>query len=76
MTLSLADEARLSNRLPAPEMARLIIQEAGISVTRLAHEIGVSNTTVHRWLAGTRQPRGRLRVDYARALVAIAEATA
>lgn len=68
MNLSLREEARLSSQLPSPPLARNIRIAAGISVNRLASAVGVHPVTVSRWEAGTRSPRGELRLIYAVAL--------
>lgn len=73
MTLSLSDEARISRQLPSPEKAREIREAAGISGTRLAQAVGVHPNTLCRWEAGTRRPRGALRLAYAAALAELSE---
>jgi DNA-binding XRE family transcriptional regulator len=61
-------DVRDSLALPGPEVRRRIRVAAGIARARLATELGVHLQTVVRWEAGTREPRGELRVAYARLL--------
>jgi len=61
-------EVRESLSLPRPAVRREIREAAGIPQSRIAEELGVHVLTVHRWEAGTREPRGELRLDYARLL--------
>ncbi len=67
--MKLLHEVRASRQLPAPDDARAIRERAGVSQTRLAEELGVHRITVGRWETGTREPRGALRVAYARLLL-------
>lgn len=67
-------EVRESLSLPRPSVRREIRDAAGISQARLAGELGVHVLTVHRWEAGTREPRGALRLAYARLLRGLDEA--
>ncbi len=64
----LLQEVRAARALPTPALARAIRQAAGVSQQRLADELGVGRVTVTRWEQGTRRPRGRLAVAYARLL--------
>jgi DNA-binding transcriptional regulator YiaG len=71
----LLTEVRESLSLPLPRVRREIRQAAGIPQSRIAAELGVHVLTVHRWEAGTREPRGELRLGYARLLRALDETT-
>lgn len=73
MTVSLLEESRLVRRLPTPALAREIRKASGITQARFAEELGVHWTTVARWEAGTRRPRGELRLTYARLLAELAK---
>ncbi|WP_346007168.1 helix-turn-helix transcriptional regulator [Janibacter terrae] len=66
--MSLIDEVRAAQSLPDPSVARLIRLSAGVSQVRLARELGVHRTTLHRWESGERRPRGKERIQYARLL--------
>ncbi len=68
----LLDDVRVDRGLPPPERAREIRSTAGVSRARLATELGVHEVTIARWERGTRVPRGRLRVEYARLLRSLA----
>jgi DNA-binding transcriptional regulator YiaG len=70
----LLTEVRESLSLPRPKVRREIREAAGVPQSRLAEELGVHVLTVHRWEAGTREPRGLLRLDYARLLRRLDEA--
>ena len=70
----LLTEVRESLSLPRPQVRREIREAAGIPQARLAEELGVHVLTVHRWEAGTREPRGELRLGYARLLRRLDEA--
>jgi DNA-binding transcriptional regulator YiaG len=61
----LVAEVRAARRLPSPATARAIRLSAGVTVTRMAAELGVHRVTLHRWEAGTRTPHGRQRAEYA-----------
>jgi len=63
--MSLLDEARAARRLPAPSLARAIREDAGISVARMASELGVHRATLSRWEAGENRPRGSRRAAWA-----------
>lgn len=67
-------EVRESLSLPRPAVRREIRDAAGVSQARLAGELGVHVLTVHRWETGTREPRGALRLAYARLLRELDEA--
>lgn len=66
--MTLAEEARLIRALPDHARAREIREKAGIGVTRLADELQISRMTLTQWESGKRQPRGDLRLRYARVL--------
>lgn len=74
MTLSLAEEVRIAQRLPAPAEARAIRIAAHVSISRLSEELGVSRKTITRWESGTRNPSGAHRVAYAKTILALADA--
>lgn len=61
----LLDEVRRSRRLPPPPMRREIRKAANLSQARLAQELRVHRVSVARWEAGTRTPKGEMRVAYA-----------
>jgi DNA-binding transcriptional regulator YiaG len=67
-TVGLLNEIRAARALPAPEVARRIREQAGVSQQRLARELGVTRVCVTRWELGTRRPRGHDAVAYARLL--------
>lgn len=69
--MSLVEEVRQARRLPPPSTARMIRIAAGVSIERLAQELGVHRMTVRRWEAGECVPRGGHRVVYARLLEAL-----
>ncbi len=73
---ALLDEVRASRSLPAPPLARAIRLAAGVSQERIAAELDVHPVTVRRWEAGTRIPRGELRLAYARLLNALVQEAA
>jgi len=66
--MNLLDEARVARRLPAPTLAKAIRQDAGISASRMAHELGVHRATLARWEAGQHKPRGAKRAAWAQLL--------
>jgi DNA-binding XRE family transcriptional regulator len=67
----LIQEVRETRKLPKPHVARLIRLSAGVTQERLAREVGVHRVTLARWEAGECQPRGEVRVKYARILAAL-----
>lgn len=73
MAGNLAEDCRTMKRLPGPALARAIRVDAGVTQARLAQELGVHWTTVARWEAGRRSPRGRLRLAYAQVLASLRE---
>jgi DNA-binding transcriptional regulator YiaG len=70
----LVAEVQEALSLPAPPVARAIREAARVTQARLAAELDVHELTVHRWEAGTRTPRGDLRLAYARLLRDLDEA--
>jgi len=58
-------------QMVASGQARMIREAAGLSLAELASAVGpgVSPTTVWRWEAGERQPRGDAAIAYGRLLV-------
>lgn len=56
--MGVVEQVRLQLRLPAPDEARAILTEAGLSHGRVAEHLGVDRVTVGRWLSGERRPRG------------------
>jgi DNA-binding XRE family transcriptional regulator len=73
--VTLLDEVREYRSLPGPREARDVRRRAGVSQERLAAELGVCESTVYRWEAGERVPRGELRRSYARLLAELGELT-
>ena len=72
----LADEVQLMVTLPGPAERKAIRQRARVSCARLAEEVGVQPLAVKRWENGSREPRGELRLRYARLLRMLAEVVA
>lgn len=72
--MSLAEEVRLSRSLPEHQRARQIREAAGLGVSRIATEVGVSRQTLTLWEAGKRRPRGEARLRYARVLAELENA--
>lgn len=66
--VTLLEEARLLVEMPDPAKAKAIRESAGISLGRLAEELGISHFTLMRWEAGATVPQRRLRLRYARVL--------
>jgi DNA-binding transcriptional regulator YiaG len=65
-------EAKVRNAsLPAPEVRRAIRVALGLRQRDLAEVLGVDKATCSRWEAGVRNPRGRVRQDYAALLEAL-----
>lgn len=56
------------DKIVAPHKARSVRERAGLTQGRIATELGVWPHTVQRWEAGASQPRGGLRLRYARLL--------
>jgi transcriptional regulator with XRE-family HTH domain len=65
---TLADEVQLMATLPGPAERMAIRRRARVSRERVADELGVQPLAVARWERGTREPRGELRLRYARLL--------
>ncbi len=65
---ALIDEVRLAASLPGPAARMAIRQRARVSRERIAGELGVQPLAVARWERGTREPRGDLRLRYAKLL--------
>jgi transcriptional regulator with XRE-family HTH domain len=65
---ALIDEVRLSVSLPDPAARMAIRRAARVSRERIAEELGVQPLAVARWERGTRNPRGELRLRYAKLL--------
>ncbi len=59
---------RTARNLPAPRVARLVREEAGLTQEELASVLGVSAPAISRWEAGTRHPRRAVAAAYAEAL--------
>lgn len=59
--------------LAASGEARQIRQAAGLSMSDIAADIGVTDSAVYRWERGERVPRGRAGADYAALLLRLRE---
>lgn len=70
MTTTDFTEAIRELRLPPPQIRQLLRQRTGLSTADLGREIGVTATSVWRWEAGQREPRGEHRRQYAGFLAA------
>ena len=70
----LEEQVRAAWSLPSRVMRRAIRENARVSQAALALELGVARNTVVRWEKDDREPRGRLRAEYARALRQLEEA--
>ncbi len=68
MATDLRTLTRARRRLPEPALARDIRVRAGISVDRLAKELGVTWTTIQKWESGRTRPHGDRLVKYVEAL--------
>lgn len=55
-------------KLPSPALRRALRENAGLSQTLLAEQLGVSRAAVSRWETGDRTPREDNRIAYADAL--------
>jgi transcriptional regulator with XRE-family HTH domain len=53
--------------------ARSLRVAAGLSLREVAAELGVGPSTLFRWEAGERRPRGKAAIRYAELLEALAE---
>jgi transcriptional regulator with XRE-family HTH domain len=65
---TLIEEVRLAVLLPEPPVRMAIRRRARVSRERMAAELGVQPLAVARWERGTRNPRGELRLRYAKLL--------
>jgi DNA-binding XRE family transcriptional regulator len=61
---ALTQELLAARRLPPPAVAKAIRRGAGCSQAQLAKALGVTRVTCARYEAGTRSPRGDLRLRY------------
>ncbi len=76
MTLRpITDALRLRRALPEPKTRRTLRVAAGITQSEVAEAVGVSRGAVCRWEAGSREPRGRTRRQYAEVLALLARET-
>lgn len=64
-----------NRRLPPPQFRRLIREQAGLSQAAMARAVGVGRSTMTRWEAGTRTPRGKVLREYLSVLNKLLEAT-
>jgi DNA-binding transcriptional regulator YiaG len=55
---TLLARGRARRRLPEPVMRRLLRERANVTQAELAEALGVARSTVSRWEAGLRGPRG------------------
>jgi DNA-binding XRE family transcriptional regulator len=60
-------------RLPEPAERTRLRTAFGITQARLATSLGISRKTIIRWEAGTAEPTGNKRIEYAAILSAWAE---
>jgi len=65
---TLSDEVQLMVTLRGPAERMAIRRRAQVRRERVADELGVQPLAVARWERGTREPRGELRLRYARLL--------
>jgi DNA-binding transcriptional regulator YiaG len=65
---ALLEEAGLAVSLPGPAARMAIRRRTHVSRERVAAELGCHVISVARWERGTRNPRGDLRIRYARLL--------
>ena len=68
---SLEAEVRASRSLPIPLEARRLREKAGVSVTEMAHLLGVDRNTLARWETGRCLPTRQNAVRWAKAVDAI-----
>lgn len=66
-------QARARERLPEPSERRRLREEAELTAEEFAEALGVSESTIHRWEAGTREPQRKHRAAYVEALRALEE---
>ena len=76
MSATLADEVRLMVSLPPAAARAAIRRRARVTRERMAQELAVQPLTITRWENGTREPRGELRLRYARLLDLLSEVVA
>jgi DNA-binding transcriptional regulator YiaG len=74
--VALLEEVLLAVSLPDPATRMAIRRRARVSRERMAAELGVQPLAVARWERGARNPRGDLRVRYARLLEMLGEIAA
>ena len=65
---ALLEEVREYRRLPSPEQRRAIRLKAHVSQEAIANALGVHRVSVARWEMGTRVPRRKVRLAYAKLL--------
>ena len=65
---ALIEEAALAVSLPGPAARMAIRRRTHVSRERMTAELGCHVISVARWERGTRNPRGDLRIRYARLL--------
>jgi DNA-binding transcriptional regulator YiaG len=65
---TLLEEVGLAVSLPDPAARMAIRRRTHVSRERMAAELGCHVISVARWERGTRNPRGDLRIRYARLL--------
>ena len=65
---ALLEEVGLAVSLPSPAARMAIRRRTHVSRERMAAELGCHVISVARWERGTRNPRGDLRIKYARLL--------
>jgi transcriptional regulator with XRE-family HTH domain len=71
--MTLLDEVR---RIPRPARARAIRKAAGVSIRRVAEELGVDFATVYRWERGLNRPTGERRIAYGNLLEGLRQVVA
>jgi len=65
---------QLRQRLPRPELRRLLRTSAGVTQTALAQTLGVTPASISRWESGARRPGPDMLVRYLGALDRLARA--
>lgn len=76
MAVTAVTKAQALKRLPPPSLARAIREAARVSQVDVAEDLDVHPTTVARWEAGLRRPRGELLVRYVELLDQLREVSA
>ena len=61
---ALIEEIRITKRLPSPADAKALRVAAGVSLVRMAREVGVSGAALLAWERGRYRPRGAHRAAY------------